>query len=221
MELKGWGGETSAAGHVASVTHVWSERSVTDRSDGLALAVHRGERGAVARLVDDFQDPLYGYACRLLGEPAEAQEATQDVFLRAHRALTVLYDEERCRTLNLRPWLFRIARNLCYNYLRARRARPVEPLPSPDGYHAGPLRIAPVDADSRDARSRLGDLDRAMAWLSPASRELVELRFVERMSYAEIAAILGGSEAAVRGKVFRTISRLRANMARGETVHAM
>src|SRR5437868_14440770 len=102
---------------------------MTDQTGGsLALAVRGGERGAVELLVRTYQDQLFGYALRLLQDRSDAQEVTQDAFLRAYQALTRRYGEEQCRALALRPWLFRIARNLAYNRRRARRSAQEEPL---------------------------------------------------------------------------------------------
>src|SRR6187431_3234660 len=87
----------------------------------------------VARLVDDLdgtfealvrehQDRLYSLALRSLGDSRDAEEVTQDAFVRAYRALRG-YDAERTRSLALRPWLSTIVLNLCRNH--AKRVRPV------------------------------------------------------------------------------------------------
>ena len=193
-----------------------------DESRGdLALAVHRGERGALARLICAYQDPLFGYALRLLKDPADAQEVTQDVFLRTYRTLTSRYDERRCRELKLRPWLFRIARNLSYNQLRSRRSRPAEPLPVADGYHEPALRSHSAAERELEAQEELAGLELALASLGQPTRELVQLRFIEELSYAEVAGVLGGTEASARGKVFRALGRLRAKLRERETADAM
>jgi RNA polymerase sigma factor (sigma-70 family) len=85
-------------------------------SDGaLALAVRHGRDGALERLVRRHQDELFTYAAGLLRDDADAQEVVQDAFLRAHDALVRRYDDDRCRALRLRPWLFRIVRNVALN----------------------------------------------------------------------------------------------------------
>jgi RNA polymerase sigma-70 factor (ECF subfamily) len=171
--------------------------------------------------VRDHQDSLFGYALRLVQDSADAQDVTQDVFLRAHRALTSAYDDDRCRALELRPWLFRITRNLALNRLRARRAAREAPLPETDGYHETALRAPAPGFASLAERERGRELERALGRLGRELRELVQLRYVENLSYAEIAAVAGGSEAAVRGKVFRALGRLRAHLKEEEACHAM
>src|SRR5690349_2559264 len=67
--------------------------------ENLAVSVHRGELGALERLIDRFEPALYGYAHGILQNTFDAQEVVQDAMLRAHRALTRQYDEARCAAL--------------------------------------------------------------------------------------------------------------------------
>ncbi len=190
-------------------------------SDNLALSIHKRTDGAAERLVRCYQDQLYNYAFRLLRNPMDAQEVAQDAFVQAIKALTLRYDEDRCSHLALRPWLFRITRNLAYNRCRKRARIKEEPL------GIGSNGDSPVLARAVHPRpglpfSRENEaLDDALERLGPESRELVVLRFIEEMSYADIAAIAGTSEAAVRGKVFRALGKLRAFLSRMERRDAM
>ena len=70
-------------------------------------------------LVRDHQDRLYSIALRLLGDPRDAEEAAQDAFVRAYRALA-RYDAARIGELRLRPWLATIVLNLCRTRLGRR-----------------------------------------------------------------------------------------------------
>lgn len=177
----------------------------------LARDVHLERDGAMVCLVRRFQDPLFGYASRLLPDSADAEEVVQDVFIRAHRALVTQYDEERCRTLKLRPWLFRIARNQCYNRLRSRRGRE-EPLPECDGWHEPSLRYLSRSETDLEAEEAQASLEQGLRGLNKTSREVIVLRFIEDLSHAEIAEVMNTSEAAVRGKVFRALAQMRAQM---------
>src|SRR5512135_2300845 len=93
-----------------------------DKTECIALAVHQDDDGAVERLVRAYQDQLYSYALRMLRDSFDAEEVTQDAFIRACRTLTASYDPDRCRHLEMRPWLFRITRNLALNRIRARKS---------------------------------------------------------------------------------------------------
>lgn len=178
------------------------------RAGGLAVAVHRDEPGALQRLVATHQDALYDYAGRMVGW-ADGEEVVQDALVRAHRALTTQYDEARCAALPLRPWLLRIVRNLCLNRLRSSRAnrealRTLEAA-SGDAAAAAPPAVESALADAERRRS----LERALEGLDPPAREAIALRFFEELSYAEIVAVIGGTEAAARGRVFRALRRLK------------
>jgi RNA polymerase sigma-70 factor, ECF subfamily len=190
-----------------------------DTAECMALSVHLGADGAVERLVRAYQDQLYGYALRLLRNPFDAEEVTQDAFVRACRTLAAKYGPERCRQLEMRPWLFRITRNLALNRIRDRRS-------------AGEGRFSPVD-DRAVANIPQDDgagqpfailqdtLSRALDKLEAESRDLVVLRFMEGLSYAEIAQATGGSEAGARAKVFRALRRLRVLLSGGGSTCAV
>ena len=186
-----------------------------DKAECIALAVHLGDDGAVERLVRAYQDELYGYALRLLCNPFDAEEVTQDAFIRACRTLTASYGPDRCRQLEMRPWLFRITRNLALNRMRDRRSAGEGRFSSVDV--PAVLDIARDEGTSRPFES-LADRDalsRALEKLEVESRDLVVLRFFEGLSYAEISKATGGSEAAARAKVFRALRRLRALLSEG------
>lgn len=188
--------------------------------EGLALGVHQRADGAFERMVERFEKPLFNYIQRLLQDVPDAQEVVQDTFLRAHRALTRQYSAERCGSLALRPWLFRIARNLSHNKRRGLRHELEQPLPSdPESSQLPRTQVSFLC--SIEQREELERLDRAMAQLPIESRELIALRFIEEMSYAEIATTTGDGEAALRGKVFRALRQLRDKLGPEENLHAM
>ena len=177
------------------------------QADNLGLAVHSGLEGSLERMIRAYQDQLYAYALHMLRNSFDAQEVTQDAFVGAYRALTLKYDAERCRQLELRPWLFRIVRNLSLNRLRARRT--VQEVPFSEAF-CEPVALHHNRA-GRGVRNPLdvGALESAEARLESAARELIVLRFMEGLSYAEIAQALGATEASARGKVFRALQRLK------------
>jgi len=189
-------------------------------SDDLPVAVHRLEAGAFERVIAKFETALFNYAHRILENSFDAQEVVQDAFLRAHRALTRQYDEERCRKLALRPWLFRIVRNLCFNKKRSKKSTALEePLHAFDDGRLGPfVHAATSDLEKKE---ELAQLDRAMARLPVEARELIVLRFIEEMSYAEMSKTTGSNEASLRGKVFRSLKLLRDVLDTKGVAHAM
>jgi RNA polymerase sigma-70 factor (ECF subfamily) len=187
--------------------------------ENLAVAVHRSEPGALERLIDRFEPALYGYAYGILQNTFDAQEVVQDAILRAHRALTRQYDEARCRELALRPWLFRTVRNLCLNKRRSKTRALEQPLESFDDGRIGPF---VREHGSELERQQDADLLRhAMSGLPLDARELIVLRFMEEMSYADIAKTVGTSEASLRGKVFRSLKLLREALEERGMTHAL
>jgi len=175
--------------------------------ENLALAVHRSEPGAFERLIDRFEAPLFSYAESVLQNRFDAQEVVQDALLRAHRALTRQYDEARCEALALRPWLFRTVRNLSLNKRRSKRSKLERPLEDFDDGRMGPF--VHLEGSDLERKQEVELLRRAISLLPVDARELIVLRFMEEMSYGEIARTIGSSEAALRGKVFRSLKLLR------------
>jgi len=193
--------------------------AVTAPDENLALSVHRCQNGAFERLIDHFESPLFNYAHGILQNAFDAQEVVQDALLRAHRALTKQYDEARVAALALRPWLFRTVRNLSLNKRRSRKGALDKPLEEFDDDRLGPF---VGDANTDFARREDAELlRRAIALLPVEARELIVLRFIEEMSYAEIAGTVGSTEAALRGKVFRALKLLREALEKKGVTHAM
>ena len=182
----------------------------------LALAVHDGDRGAVDTIVATYQDQMFGYAYRLLNNREDAQEVTQDTFIRAYQTLRSRYTPEQCATLALRPWLFRITRNLALNRRRGGRTAAgasdqTDRLESIPDRGRSPHQCLEEEDDRRR-------LEAALKKLSRQNREIIVLRFIEECSYAEIAVVVGANEASVRGSAFRALRRLRAILSEQEDV---
>jgi len=181
--------------------------------DNLLVGVHRGDERAIEELVISHQNGIYSYALSMVRDPRDAEEVAQDTFIRAVRAVRTQYTDEQVETLQVRPWLLKIARNLALNRLRARKSRPVTD-PLDDGHPiADPTTSGGSELDAGDER-----LHRGLERLDWSVREWLELRFAHDLTYAEIAAVKGGTEAAARGKVFRAIASLRQLCAEDESV---
>jgi RNA polymerase sigma-70 factor, ECF subfamily len=192
---------------------------IESAEENLAVAVHRCEPGALERLIDRYEPALYGYAYGILQNTFDAQEVVQDAMLRAHRALTRQYDEQRCAELQMRPWLFRMTRNLCLNKRRSKTRALETPLESFDDGRIGPF--VRQHGDDVERRQDAELLRHAMSALPVEARELIVLRFMEEMSYGDIAKTVGATEAALRGKVFRSLKLLRDALEKRGVTHAV
>jgi RNA polymerase sigma-70 factor (ECF subfamily) len=187
--------------------------------ENLALAVHRSDPGAFERLMDRFEGPLFSYAHGILQNAFDAQEVVQDAMVRAHKALTRQYDTARVTALALRPWLFKTVRNLCLNKRRGKRRQLEQPLESFDDGRIGPF--VKHHGNDLERREEIELLRRTLALLPVEARELIVLRFMEEMSYSEIAKTVGATEASLRGKVFRSLKLLREALEKKGVAHAM
>jgi RNA polymerase sigma-70 factor (ECF subfamily) len=162
--------------------------------------------GYFEELVRTFQDRLYSFALRMTGSRQDAEEATQDAFVRAYRALAG-YPQDRRRELRLRPWLYQITLNVVRNRVR----RPVlasVPVDGPMGNGLAahedqqPERVA-VQAETQ---SRLAG---AIARLPRRYATAVVLRHVQGLSYAEVAEVLDQPVGTTKSDVHRGLRLLR------------
>lgn len=182
-----------------------------DTDDALIAGLAANLDDTFEALVLAHQDRLYSIAVRVLGDPADAEEAAQDALVRAYRALAG-YDAARIRELRLRPWLATIVLNLC----RSRRARGAAvratlsldaPLPLAAEPRAGAATSPTAVADRHAERAIWADL---LLRLSPSHREAVVLRHVDGLTYPEVAMALGKPEGTVKAQVHRGLAQLRA-----------
>jgi RNA polymerase sigma-70 factor, ECF subfamily len=183
-------------------------RAGEERSLPAALAADLD--GAFERLVRSHQDRVYGFALRLAGHAQDAEDITQDTFVRAYRALAS-YPGERVRDLALRPWLYRIALNVFRNRVRGGRRQVV----SLDHAGAeGALGIVDEDAavvpeqalERAELKKELAGL---VATLPTRYRAAVVLRHVQDLGYREIASVLGQPVGTAKANVHRGLRLLQ------------
>jgi RNA polymerase sigma-70 factor (ECF subfamily) len=160
--------------------------------------------GTFASVVRAHQDGLYSVVLAILAGREDAEEITQDAFVRAYRALQT-YDPDRIRALRLKPWLVQIAVNLARNHLRRRRTAEI-PLNN-DHDPAGPESDEPLAHAERRVEARAWA--RRLMKVPVRYRIPVILRHVEGLSYAEIAEVLGRPEGTVKVQVRRGIGLLQ------------
>ncbi len=166
-----------------------------------AEAINRvldGDPNAFAVLVGRYGDACARFARRMLGNRVDAEDAVQDSFLRAYRALGAYRHRDR-----FRAWLFRIVANQCRTVLdRRRRERrwlvTDEQAAASVGVESGAGR-----AEARDG------LERALALLDPLLREALLLKHGEELEYSEMAEITGASVSALKMRVKRACDVVR------------
>lgn len=167
----------------------------------LVDAARAGDVDAFEVLVRRHEGRVYRVALRLLGSDADAQDATQETFVRAWRGLGRFRGESAIST-----WLFRIVTNRCLNVIVARR--PVE------GLDLDLPLVGGDPAEIAEQRERFAAVARSVVSLPPEQRAALVLRDFEGLSYEEVAAALGVSVAAVKGRIHRArLSMLRETAA--------
>ncbi len=163
----------------------------------LCASLAKDVDGAFPRLVEAMQDDLYSGLRRL--HPTDAEDLTQEAFIRAYRALKS-YEPKRIRDLHLRGWVWTIALNLGRNHARDRARRP-RPMPLDDRH--GTPDPEPLDEVAWQRR---------FAALSLPQRRAVVLRHIVGLSYEEIAVALDRPVGTVKADVHRGLARLRSTM---------
>jgi RNA polymerase sigma-70 factor, ECF subfamily len=179
----------------------------------LAARAASGEDAAFDALVSRYQERVYRLAWRLTGEPEDALDVTQEVFLKLLRRLGSFRGESRFGT-----WLYRVATNEALMHRRAKKRRPAESLErflpgfDSNGLHRSTpeaLRV-PAQAGERLDRERLaGFAMGAIERLPEAYRVAFVLRDLEELSTEEVARTLGLKSATVRQRVHRARLMLR------------
>jgi RNA polymerase sigma-70 factor (ECF subfamily) len=183
----------------------------------LARLVATGQEDAFRLLMRRYNQALYRTARAILRDDAEAEDALQDAWLQAYRAIPGFRGDSKLST-----WLIRIAANEALMRRRkARRTAEVIPM-SIDEQAGGEAAVAEVRDDNPSAAPELealrGEMRRIMEAridkLPDAFREVFVLRAIEELSVEETAAALGIPEATVRTRFFRARSLLRESLAR-------
>ena len=151
-----------------------------------------GDTSAFRYLVERYQDQALGHATAILGSAADAQDAVQEAFLDAFRALK-RFDASR----RFYPWFYTLLRNRCLKAFRGRRGDAV----AIDGFEIA----APESGDIVRVRE-------ALAELSPEDREILTLRHMDGLSYDELAERLGIPRGTVMSRLFYARTRVREKL---------
>jgi RNA polymerase sigma-70 factor (ECF subfamily) len=159
-----------------------------------------GRQEIFGELVARYQMPVFRLAFSILGSRDDAQDAAQDVFIRAYKSLKT-YSESG----NFWPWLRRITVNVCL-----KKIRPV--LISLDDLSEMPGSDKDSVSESVIGAMESAQLRRVIRELPPAYRSVVVLKYLEDMNYSEIAEILGETVTNVGVRIHRAKEMLRERM---------
>jgi RNA polymerase sigma-70 factor (ECF subfamily) len=169
--------------------------------DDLNLRLAVDADAAFPDLVRSLQDGIYSGVLQLTRDAHEAQDVTQETFVRVYRAL-LRYDTDRVHSLDLRPWVWTIALNLCRNRARTMARRP-EVYESVERAHSA------ADPSDQVIAADLGLWRARLALLTGPQRTAVVLHHVVGLPHHEIAEITGRPESTTRSDLRRGLSHLR------------
>ncbi len=173
------------------------------RSDEQLVALFRAGNDDAFRVIHDrYRQRLFAYTRQMLPRRQDAEDALQDIFVRAYSGLRANH-----RELALRAWLYRVAHNRCIDELR----RPAPPPPEVIQLLQAPVHDPIAEADQRESLRRLiADVRR----LPDQQRSALLMRELGGMSYADLAAALGVTVPAVKSLL------VRARLALGQALEA-
>ena len=157
----------------------------------------QGDRKAFGQLVRAYERPVYNLTYRMLGDPAEAEDAAQETFLRAYAKLAT-YQPGR-KFVN---WVLSIASHHCIDRLRRRQRAPQLSLdgPSPPVWLASDAPQPDQVVSKKEQRERV---HRVLDALPPDYRAAVVLRYWSDLSYREIAETMDTTESAIKSRLHR------------------
>ena len=170
----------------------------------LASLSKSGDLAPFNRLVERYRGQVFNLTARVLGDRAAAEDATQETFISAYQAIG------RFRGGSFRAWLFRIATNQSYDYIRASRRRREDSL---DQSMESPGFTPPASDASPEKEALRGELraaiEHAILSLPPDQRTVLVLVDVQGFSYDEAAQAAGVSVGTVKSRMSRARARVR------------
>ena len=182
----------------------WTDEELVARSI-------RGDAESFNQLILRWERPIYALAYRTIGREEDARDVCQETFLRAFRALPAFRGQAKFSS-----WLYRIALNLCRDWVRRERRTPV--VQPPEDTNLMDLAAAAEPSESIEdmvARKDLARLvGRAMATLPEEQRTAIVLKEYHGLTFQEIADLIGCPLSTVKTRLYQGLTVLRRNLAR-------
>ena len=186
-------------------------RRMTITDEELVTRSRGGDLDSFNQLILRWERPIYALAYRVIGREDDARDVCQETFLRAFRALPGFKGEAKFSS-----WVYRIALNLCRDWIRRQRRAPVVQLPE----DVDPLEIAANSEPSESiedlvARRELSAIvERAMALLPEEQRTAIILKEYHGMTFQEIADLQGCPLSTVKTRLYQGLTVVRRHLER-------
>lgn len=174
----------------------------------VALSI-RGDTESFNQLILRWERPIYALAYRVIGREEEARDVVQETFLRAFRSIANFRGQAKFSS-----WIYRIALNLCRDWIRRERRAPIAP--TPEGVDVIEMAAAREPAESIEDLVERHDLSRAvaeaMALLPEEQRTAIILKEYHGMTFQEIADLQGCPLSTVKTRLYQGLNVLRRHL---------
>jgi RNA polymerase sigma-70 factor (ECF subfamily) len=184
-------------------------RGMTRTDEELVARAQGGDIESFNQLIVRWERPIYALAYRVIGKEEDARDVCQDAFLRAYRALPGFKGQAKFSS-----WLYRIALNLCRDWIRRQRRAPVSQLPEDMDAIELASEKGPVESiEDLVARRELSAIvEVAMSELSEEQRTAIILKEYHGMTFQEIADMQGCPLSTVKTRLYQGLSLLRRRL---------
>jgi len=187
---------------------------MTGTDEELVARSNGGDPDSFNELIRRWERPIYALAYRQIGREEDARDVCQETFLRAFRALKGFRGQSKFSS-----WLYRIAINLCRDWMRRERRTPV--MQPPEDVDLMDLAMAREPFESIEDRIARNDLsravERAMAVLPEEQRAAIVLKEYHGLTFQEIADLVGCPLSTVKTRLYQGLTVLRRELARTGT----
>ncbi|MDD5605297.1 MAG: ECF subfamily RNA polymerase sigma factor, BldN family [Dehalococcoidales bacterium] len=160
------------------------------------------DQGAFAQIYEENFDKIFRYIAIKIGNQMEAEDLTQQVFMKALKAIS----SYQWKDIPFSAWLYRIAHNQVVDYIRKKSRQPETELNEDiTAAEDNPYKTAELKVE-------LEELSSALKKLTPLQQEVISLRFSCEMPIAQVAAVMGKKEGAIKALQHSAIQALRKHM---------
>ncbi len=170
------------------------------------MRVLSGDRQSYALLVDKYKGPIFNLAYRMTGSREDADDLTQETFIRAYQNLHRFDQSKKFFT-----WLYTIGVNLIRNHLK-KNARDVSHHAAADSALEHQARGNGTGQSDGYANDRIIRLEQVIRNLPVDLREAIILKFINDLTFEEVAAITGDSVSAVKMRIYRGLEKIKQMM---------
>jgi len=176
-------------------------QKVSDKNTALIQNCQQGDKDAFRVLYDAFNEKVYSNVFYMTGNEEAAKEITQLVFIKIYRYI----DSFEFRS-SIDTWIYKLTTNTCLNYMKSAKQKKYTGLEN-----VNERTVLSGDSDSEDLQSRIHTseaIKRVINKLNPKYRTIVILKYINDLSYSEIAEVLGCSIGTVSSRLNRCHKKL-------------